>query len=108
MYSHPTPGDGVDGTVGVEVTGFLLTGFLLTGVFPALFADEYNFDVKIYTNFYDKVCDIRLNLYYVLCCIKTLNEEELLILLNTDSTPIIVKSINDESLIQLILPIKTY
>ena len=39
---------------------------------------------------------------------KTFNEEELLILLNDDSSPIILKSIKDESLIQLILPIKTY
>jgi len=40
--------------------------------------------------------------------LKTLNEDELLILLNNDSSPIILKSTNDESLIQLILPIKTY
>ena len=36
------------------------------------------------------------------------NDEELLILLNDDSSPIILKSVQDESLIQLILPIKTY
>ena len=40
--------------------------------------------------------------------LKTFNEDDLLILLNNDSSPIILKSISDESLIQLILPIKTY
>ena len=45
---------------------------------------------------------------YMMDALKTINEEELLILLNNDSSPIILKSVNDESLIQLILPIKTY
>mgnify|MGYP004566860883 FL=1 len=40
--------------------------------------------------------------------LKTFDEEELIILLNNDSKPIILKSATDESLIQLILPIKTY
>ena len=45
---------------------------------------------------------------YMMDALKTLDEEDLLILLNNDSSPIILKSVNDESLIQLILPIKTY
>ncbi len=45
---------------------------------------------------------------YMMDALKTFEEEELLILLNNDSSPIILKSIKDESLIQLILPIKTY
>ena len=45
---------------------------------------------------------------YMLEALKTLEDEELLILLNTDSKPIVLKSTKDESLIQLILPIKTY
>ncbi|MDD2504955.1 MAG: DNA polymerase III subunit beta [Bacilli bacterium] len=45
---------------------------------------------------------------YMLEALKTFEEEELLILLNTDTKPIILKSTKDESLIQLILPIKTY
>lgn len=45
---------------------------------------------------------------YMLEALKTFDQEELLILLNTDSKPIILKSSKDESLIQLILPIKTY
>lgn len=45
---------------------------------------------------------------YMLDSLKTFDEDELLILLNTDSKPIVLKSTKDESLIQLILPIKTY
>jgi len=45
---------------------------------------------------------------YMMDALKTLEEEDLLILLNTDSKPIVLKSAKDESLIQLILPIKTY
>ncbi len=45
---------------------------------------------------------------YMLEALKTFEEEDVLILLNSDSQPIILKSIKDESLIQLILPIKTY
>ncbi len=45
---------------------------------------------------------------YMLEALKTFTEEDLLILLNSDSKPIILKSVTDESLIQLILPIKTY
>ena len=45
---------------------------------------------------------------YMLDALKTLKEEELLIMLNSDTKPIILKSVKDESLIQLILPIKTY
>ncbi len=45
---------------------------------------------------------------YMLDALKTFEEEELIILLNNESKPIILKSATDESLIQLILPIKTY
>ena len=45
---------------------------------------------------------------YMLEALKTFDEDELLILLNSDSKPIVLKSSKDESLIQLILPIKTY
>ena len=56
----------------------------------------------------DKDIAISFSSKYMMDALKTFNEEELLILLNNDSSPIILKSINDESLIQLILPIKTY
>jgi len=56
----------------------------------------------------DKDIAISFSAKYMMDALKTLNEDELLILLNNDSSPIILKSTNDESLIQLILPIKTY
>ena len=40
--------------------------------------------------------------------LKTIKDEEILILLNSDNKPIIVKSVKDDTLIQLILPIRTY
>jgi len=45
---------------------------------------------------------------YMLEALKTFTEEDLIILLNSDTKPIVLKSAKDESLIQLILPIKTY
>ena len=45
---------------------------------------------------------------YMLDALKTLKDDELIILMNGDSKPIILKNAKDESLIQLILPIKTY
>ncbi len=56
----------------------------------------------------EKEIAISFSSKYMMDALKTFNEEELLILLNNDSSPIILKSIKDESLIQLILPIKTY
>ncbi len=52
--------------------------------------------------------EISFSSKYMLEAIKTLPEEEILLLLNSDVKPIIIKSLTDESLIQLILPIKTY
>ena len=40
--------------------------------------------------------------------LKTIKEDDILILLNGEVKPIVIKSVKDESLIQLILPIKTY
>ncbi len=52
--------------------------------------------------------EISFSARYMLEALRTIKEEKILILLNTDIKPIIIKSIKDESLIQLILPIKTY
>ena len=52
--------------------------------------------------------EISFSSKYMLEAIKTLQEEEILLLLNSDVKPLIIKSLTDESLIQLILPIKTY
>ncbi len=52
--------------------------------------------------------DISFSAKYMLEALKTINDEDILVLLNNDVKPIIVKSLTDESLIQLILPIKTF
>lgn len=56
----------------------------------------------------EKDLSISFSAKYMMEALRTLNDEELLILLNNDSSPIILKSLKDETLIQLILPIKTY
>lgn len=45
---------------------------------------------------------------YMMDAIKTFEDEEIMIFMISDSKPIVLKSPNDENLIQLILPIKTY
>ncbi len=63
--------------------------------------------VNIETDASSKI-DISFSAKYMLEALKTIKDEEILILLNTDVKPIVIKSVNDESLIHLILPIKTY
>ena len=45
---------------------------------------------------------------YMLEAIKSFNTEKIHIFMNNDSTPIIIRSDEEESLVQLVLPIKTY
>lgn len=45
---------------------------------------------------------------YMLDCLKSFETENIILYMNSDSSPIIIKSNEDESLIQLVLPIKTY
>lgn len=45
---------------------------------------------------------------YMLDCIKSFETNNVTLYMNNDNSPIIVKSVEDESLIQLVLPIKTY
>ncbi len=53
--------------------------------------------------------DISFSARYMLEALRTIkDDEEILILLNSDVKPIVIKSVNDESLIHLILPVKTY
>ena len=56
----------------------------------------------------DAEIDISFSAKYMLEALRTIKEEEILILLNTSVKPIVIKSVDDESLIQLILPIMTY
>lgn len=52
--------------------------------------------------------EISFSSKYMIDALKTFKDEDILLLLNSDIKPIIIKSVDDESLIQLILPIKTY
>ena len=52
--------------------------------------------------------DISFSAKYMMDALKTIKDEEILILLNNDVKPIVIKSLTYESLIQLILPIKTF
>ncbi len=52
--------------------------------------------------------DISFSSKYMLEALRTIKEDEILLLLTNDVKPIVIKSLTDESLIQLILPIKTY
>lgn len=52
--------------------------------------------------------DISFSAKYMLEALKTIKDEDILILLNGEVKPIVIKSVDDESLIQLILPIKTF
>jgi DNA polymerase-3 subunit beta len=52
--------------------------------------------------------DISFSSKYMLEALRSFEEDDILILLNSDVKPIIIKSVTDETLIQLILPIKTY
>jgi DNA polymerase III sliding clamp (beta) subunit (PCNA family) len=44
----------------------------------------------------------------MLDALKVLKDDNLLLLINTDDKPIIIKSVTDETLTELILPIKTF
>ena len=45
---------------------------------------------------------------YMLDCVKSFETSNVTLYMNNDNSPIIIKSIEDESLVQLVLPIKTY
>ena len=45
---------------------------------------------------------------YMLDALKAINDNELIVLLNSEIKPIVLKSSKDETLIQIILPVKTY
>ena len=45
---------------------------------------------------------------YMLDCIKSFETENIILYMNNDNSPIIIKSSDDKSLVHLVLPIKTY
>ena len=56
----------------------------------------------------DKEISISFSSKYMLDAIKSFSKENITININNDNSPIILNSSDDESLIQLVLPIKTY
>lgn len=63
--------------------------------------------LKIDSNNKEKI-EISFSSKYMMDALKVIKEDNILLLLNTDDKPILVKPVTDESLIELILPIKTY
>lgn len=55
-----------------------------------------------------KSINISFSAKFMLDALKTIKEDEVLLLLNSDIKPIVLKGITDDSIIQLLLPIKTY
>lgn len=56
---------------------------------------------------YDKEISISFSSKFMLDAIKSFNRDKITICMNNDSSPIIIKNNDDNSLIQLVLPIKT-
>ncbi len=63
--------------------------------------------LKIDSNNKEKI-EISFSSKYMMDALKVVKEDNILLLLNTDDKPILVKPVVDESLIELILPVKTY
>lgn len=55
----------------------------------------------------DKYINISFSSKFMLDAIKSFNKEKIIICMNNDSSPIVIKNSEDTSLVQLVLPIKT-
>lgn len=56
----------------------------------------------------DEYLDIAFSSKYMLDALKVFKDNDLIILLNADDKPILIKSLKDDSTLGLILPVKTY
>lgn len=56
---------------------------------------------------YDKEISISFSSKFMLDAIKSFNKDKIVLCMNNDSSPIVIKSNEDNSLVQLVLPIKT-
>lgn len=52
--------------------------------------------------------EIAFSSRYMLDALKVIKDDEILLLINSDDKPILIKSIKDETILELILPVKTY
>ena len=66
-----------------------------------------NVEEKMMVDSSDEI-SISFSSKYMLDCIKSFGTNNVTLYMNSDSSPIIVKSTDDESLVELVLPIKTY
>ena len=82
---------------------FVFNNLLLSLFLPLIFEEKLEVESSK-----DASIDISFSAKYMLDALKTMKDEDILILLNGEVKPIVIKSVTDESLIQLILPIKTY
>ena len=64
-------------------------------------------NISIDSNNKEKI-EMSFNSKYMLEALRVINDENILLLLNLNENPILIKPITDETLIELILPIKTY
>ena len=55
----------------------------------------------------DKEINISFSSKFMLDAIKSFNKEKVVLCMNNDSSPIVIKNNEDSSLVQLVLPIKT-
>ncbi|MFR5857562.1 MAG: DNA polymerase III subunit beta [Bacilli bacterium] len=63
--------------------------------------------LKIDCNNKEKI-EISFSSKYMMDALKVIKEDNILLLINTDDKPILIKPITDETLLELILPVKTY
>ncbi len=63
--------------------------------------------LKIDSNKKDKI-EISFSSKYMLDALKVIKDDNILLLINSDDKPIFIKSVEDETLTELILPIKTF
>lgn len=52
--------------------------------------------------------EIAFSSRYILEALKVIKDDNILLLINSDDKPILIKSVKDDSLLELILPVKTY
>ena len=68
-----------------------------------------NAEEKLKVDCYNKEkIEISFSSKYMMDALKVIKEDNILLLLNTDDKPLLIKPVTDESLTELILPIKTY
>ncbi len=63
--------------------------------------------IIIESNKIDKI-EISISSKYLMDALKVIKDDNILLLLNSDDKPVIIKSVNDENFTSLILPIKTF